>query len=124
LYEGAEPIGWCQAAPRDSFPKIARQFGLAPDPATFAIGCFAVAPRARRRGAARTLLAAVLADLPARGARRVEAFPKRGVEGPAELWNGPEALFLDAGFRVLVDDPRRPVLALDLSAPKPGQRLP
>ena len=115
LYDGGEPVGWCQATRRDELPKLASQFGLPPDPGAFALGCFAVQPRARRRGAARALLAAALADLPSRGARRVEAFPKRGVSEPGELWNGPEALFRAAGFRVVREDPVRPVLALDLA---------
>ena len=64
---------------------------------------------------AAALLATVLADLPRRGARRMEAFPKRG-EGldPGDLWNGPEALLRRAGFTVARDDPVRPVLAMDL----------
>jgi GNAT superfamily N-acetyltransferase len=123
LYEAGEPVGWCQATPRDGLPKLAAQFSLAPDPGAFAIACFAIQPRARGRGAARALLAAVLADLPGRGARRAEAFPKRGATEPGELWNGPESLFRSAGFRVVRDDPRRPVLALDLAG-EPGRQPP
>jgi ribosomal protein S18 acetylase RimI-like enzyme len=122
-YAGGEPVGWCQATPRDGLPKLAGQFRLAPDPGAFAIACFAVQPGARGRGVARALLAAVLADLPARGARHAEAFPKRGTKEPRELWNGPEALFRAAGFSVVRDDPLRPVLALDL-AREPGRGVP
>ena len=115
LYAEGEPVGWCQVLPRDRLPKLRRQFELAPDPGTWAITCFAILPRLRRRGLARRLLEAVLADLPGRGAARVEAFPKRGSGlEPGELWNGPEALFQAAGFRVHRDDAQRPVLALEL----------
>jgi GNAT superfamily N-acetyltransferase len=118
-YAAGEPVGWCQVAPREALPKIARETAeLGPaDAHTWAIGCFEVRPAQRTRGVARALLAAVLADLPARGARRVLAFPKRGAESrgePGELWNGPESLFRAAGFAVLRDDAVRPVLALTL----------
>ncbi len=114
-YAGGVPVGWCQAGPRDRLDKLARQFGLAPDPHTWAITCFLVRPASRGGGVATTMLAAVLADLPRRGARRVEAFPKRG-EGldPGDLWNGPKAMLRRAGFTVARDDPVRPVLAKDL----------
>ncbi len=115
LYEDGTPVAWCQAGPRDRLGKLARQFGLAPDPGTWAMTCFVVPPPWRRKGYAARLLREATADMGARGARRVEAFPKRG-EGlePGALWNGPEAMFLAAGFRVVRDDPVRPVLALDL----------
>ena len=71
---------------------------------------------------ARQLLAVILGELPSRGAQRVEAYPKRVLATDREagstlaegdLWNGPEKLFRNQGFRVLRDDPLRPVLALD-----------
>jgi hypothetical protein len=40
-YAGGVPVGWCQAGPRDRLAKLARQFGLAPDPHTWAITCTA-----------------------------------------------------------------------------------
>jgi hypothetical protein len=62
------------------------------------------------------LLNGILEDLRGRGVRRVEAFPRRGGDSsPEHLWTGPEALFLRAGFEVVRDDPRRPILAAILS---------
>jgi GNAT superfamily N-acetyltransferase len=111
-YAGGTPVGWCQVGPRDRLDKLVRQFGLAPDPGTWAITCFLIRPASRGRGVARALLAVVLDDLPGREARRVEAFPKRGERLDAgELWNGPEAMLRGAGFTVVHDDPVRPVLA-------------
>lgn len=107
-----KPAGWCQTLPRDRLIKVRTQFGLAPDNATWAIGCFFIHPDQRRQGIARALLRGVLDDLPARGARRVEAYPKRTAEADAgDLWNGPETLLRDFGFAVVKDDPIRPVLA-------------
>lgn len=115
LYRGEQPIGWSQVGLRDRLAKLCEQFGLDPDPGTWAITCFLIHPDYRRRGFARSLLTAILEDLPARGARRVEAYPRRGPDlNPRELWNGPEALYKDAGFVVLRDDPRRPILGFEL----------
>ena len=98
-YREGEPVGWCQVGRRDRLAKLVAQFELEPDPDTWAITCFVVAPRHRRGGAARALLTQVLRDLPARGARRVEAFPRTAEElDEGELWNGPEAMFARAGF--------------------------
>lgn len=117
LYADHRPVGWCQCGPRDHWPKLARQFELAPSPGTFAVTCFCMRPGVRRRGYAHALLAAVLEDLRKRGVRRVEAFPRRGAHEDGEVWTGPMGLFERAGFQVVKDDPRRPVLALELSPP-------
>ena len=113
LYRGERPIGWSQVGRRDRLLKLREQFGLEPDHDTWAITCFMIHPDYRRRGFARSLLSAILGDLPARGARRVEAFPRRGHDlDSCDLWNGPEALYLEAGFEVIQDDPIRPILEL------------
>lgn len=118
-YDGARPIGWCQVGPRDRLIKLARQFELEPDPSAWAITCFQIDPDHRRRGVARALLEFVLADLPERGARTLEAFPKRGEaleEG--ELWNGPAALFRSLGFETARTGPVREVLVRVLETPR------
>jgi GNAT superfamily N-acetyltransferase len=115
LYRGKRAIGWSQVGSRDRLAKLRDQFGLEPDPNTWAITCFMIHPDYRRCGFARSLLSAILEDLPARGVRRVEAFPRRGDDLDShDLWNGPEALFLEAGFEILQNDPVRPILVLTL----------
>lgn len=115
LYRGDQPIGWSQVGPRDRLKKLCEQFDLTPDPETWAITCFLIHPDYRRRGFARSLLQGILDDLPGRGARFVEAYPRRGSDPDAnELWNGPEALFIDAGFEIFRKDPVRPVLRFQL----------
>jgi ribosomal protein S18 acetylase RimI-like enzyme len=115
LYDEGNPVAWCQVGPRDRLTKLVRQFHFDPSPETWAVSCLLVAPAFRRRGLAAHLLRQVIRDLKARGVRRVECYPKRG-EGlsDGELWNGPEAMYRDAGFTLFRDDPKRPVLALDL----------
>ncbi|MBI1729520.1 GNAT family N-acetyltransferase [Candidatus Acetothermia bacterium] len=111
LYVNNEPVGWCQVGPRDRLEKLRNQFGLKPDPKSWAITCFFIAKSHRCRGLASHLLSEVLLDLQERGVKRVEAFPKRGAGlGTLDLWNGPEAIFLKGGFKVWRDDPKRPVL--------------
>ena len=114
LYVDGVPAGWCQVGPRDRLAKLARQYRLEPDPTTWALSCIMIAPAWRGKGLAAFLVQEVLRDLRARGVRRVEAYPKRG-EGleAADVWTGPEPLWRSAGFQVVRDDPRRPVLAVE-----------
>lgn len=100
LYDELErPLAWAQVGPRDRLLKLTRSFELAPDPEAWAITCLQVPLSERRRGHARALVRAILADLPARGARRVEAFPRCGPKlGDDELWTGPERLYRELGF--------------------------
>jgi len=113
-YLDGEPVGWCQVGPRDRLEKLRRQLELAPDPETWAITCFLIVPAYRRAGVASSLMRPVLEDMKQSGVRRVEAYPKRGEQlDSGDLWNGPEGMFLQAGFRVAKDDPRRPVLVLE-----------
>jgi GNAT superfamily N-acetyltransferase len=115
LYVDSIPAGWCQVGPRDRLSKLVEQFGLQPESGVWAVTCFLIAPSHRRKGLASTMLDFVVEDLRELGVRKIEAFPRRGPElDEGELWNGPEQLFLEAGFGVVIDDPTRPVLALDL----------
>jgi GNAT superfamily N-acetyltransferase len=117
LYQNHEPVGWCQVGPRDRLEKLTRQFNLNPAPDTWAITCFLITPGNRRTGLAIYLLQQILADLQSRGVGWVEVFPKRGSELDAtDMWNGPESMYLRAGFKVIVDRPERPVLAINLTA--------
>jgi GNAT superfamily N-acetyltransferase len=115
LYAGDVPVGWCQVGPRDRLAKLVAQFRRPPDPDAWAVTCFVVAPGHRRRGVARTLLREVLRDLAARGARRVEAYPRRGAAEPGEMWTGPEALFREAGFSPVAEANGRVVLAREIA---------
>jgi len=100
LYAGGEVVAWCQCAPRDRLAHLAGRYTEGPDPGAWALGCFFTAPAWRRQGCARALLSAVIADLRARGAQRLEAFPRCGDHHPDdEVWTGPEGLFTAFGFR-------------------------
>ena len=60
-----------------------------------------------------------------RGARAIEAFPRRSEQaGPAELWVGPANIFLQAGFEIINDFGPYPVLRWTAgeTGPGPAQR--
>lgn len=104
--------GWCQAWQRSAFTKLSVQFGPSPDDKAWMIGCVLVKPPFRGKGLARQALRLVVDDLRARGASSVDAFPKRHAGDEGELWNGPESTYLGLGFRVVKDDPKRPLLRI------------
>jgi hypothetical protein len=56
----------------------------------------------------------VIDDLKLRGARSIDAYPKRGAAEPDELWNGAESTYVGLGFSVVREDAKRPVLRLKL----------
>jgi GNAT superfamily N-acetyltransferase len=117
LYLDDEPIGWCQCGPRDRLPKLLRQFQLKRDPDVWAITCWIIAPRWKKKGLAHLFLAEILKDLQARGVSRVQAFPRRGQELPDEdVWTGPEAIYRQAGFVLEQEDPQKPIYGKRLSA--------
>lgn len=105
--------GWCQAYRRDAFVKLQTQFGLPQDETAWMIGCLSIKPAFRRQGIARAALRLVVDALRQSGARCIDAFPKRGAGDADELWNGPESTYLALGFKVALDDPKRPVLRLE-----------
>jgi GNAT superfamily N-acetyltransferase len=112
-FEEDVPVGWVQAGRRDRLDKLVRQLGLEPDPETWCLSCFLVAPGARGRGVAGALLDGALAALVAAGVRRVEAYPRSGREtGDDEAWTGPGRLFERAGFEVVSHGSPRSVVAL------------
>lgn len=116
LISDAMPVAWCQVGPRDRLTKLCDQYKLSESPGTWALTCITVVPSQRGKGLGHRLLAGVLADLPQRGARRVEAFPRSGKELPDDdVWTGPESLYLRQGFAKVGGTTDWPVLAHDLA---------
>jgi GNAT superfamily N-acetyltransferase len=116
LYADGEPAAWCQCCPRLKLVHLNHRNKLTADPAAWVFGCFFVAPSFRGQGLGRELLAGALADLRARGVKRVEALPMRGEGLPAdEVWSGPEALMAEFGFTLVRDDAKLPYYRLELS---------
>ncbi len=118
-YLGGEPVAWVALSPRREQPVIERSRITRPvdDREAFAITCFYLAPRARRQGLMRPLIAAAVAEARRRGARLVEAYPADPPPGTrATGFRGLLRPFLDAGFsEVARRSPTRPILRLELA---------
>jgi GNAT superfamily N-acetyltransferase len=114
-YDDHRPVGWCQLGPRDRLTKLVRQFQLEPDPGTWAVSCFLVAPSHRGRGVAAALLDAAAATARAEGAARVEGYPRRDLTTSDDAWTGPQRLFAARGFRAIGEVGGRTVCTLRLA---------
>ncbi|HKW05604.1 MAG TPA: GNAT family N-acetyltransferase [Nitrososphaerales archaeon] len=81
IYEGDDPIGWCQYGLKDEFPRIDNGPGyrkLSLDDGTkrlWRITCFCVEKKHRNQGVAKACLRAALSSIRAQGGGIVEAFP-------------------------------------------------
>jgi GNAT superfamily N-acetyltransferase len=111
-------VGWLKLCPAERVPKLYEQRlyrGLpvlsGPRDGVLTIGCLLVDEEFRRRGVAAALVEHAVALAEARGARCIEAFPRRSPDaGPAELWTGPFSIFERAGFKIINDFGPYPVL--------------
>lgn len=113
-----QAVGWLKLCPAERVQKLYDQRlyrGLkalaGPREGVLTIGCLLVDEAFRRRGVARALVAHAVVLAKTRGARCVEAFPRRSEQaGPAELWTGPFSIFEQAGFEIVSDFAPYPVL--------------
>jgi GNAT superfamily N-acetyltransferase len=109
---------YTQFGPLSAYPRAQRLRELYPQlpeaPLPAVITCIATTPEARRRGLATDLIRLVCDDLARRGFAAVEAYPERAVRldatsaATAEFW-------LEAGFRLAVEDVRFPVVRRELA---------
>jgi len=107
LDDDGRVVGWMKVAPRDAMPKLTSlpvyrtiAAHAAGGAATWSIGCFLVHPERRRHGVARALLTAAEAHVLAQGGAVLEGHPRRS-SAPLydeEAWQGPESMFVAAGF--------------------------
>jgi GNAT superfamily N-acetyltransferase len=98
-YLDGEPVGWCSVAPRESYEGLERYraLGRIDDQPVWAVVCFFVDRRFRRRGLALALLKAAVAYAHSEGAKIVEGYP---VAPGARLYTymGSPSTFRRAGF--------------------------
>ena len=118
-YAGEVPVGWCAIEPREAYPVILRSRVRAPvdDRPAFAITCFYLMPRWRRRGLMRPLIEGAVALARARGAGLVEAYPLDPEPGerPSGAFTGIGKAFRDQGFiEVARRSKLRPILRREL----------
>ena len=112
-----EPAAYAQFGPLSAYPRAQRLRELYPQlpdaPLPAVITCIATTAAARGAGHAARLVAAVCADLEARGFAAVEAYPERATRPDATSAATPE-FWLAAGFGLAVDDERYPVVRREL----------
>lgn len=126
--EDGQIIGWMKLSPASSMRKLYDQRLYRKLPCfegdrsgVFTIGCLLVHPSWRKRGVARALISKGVELAPAWGARSIEAFPRRVPEGAhdADLFLGPEGVYLENGFRVVHEIGPYPILRRDLRGTAP-----
>jgi len=112
-----QPAAYCQFGPVSAYPRAQRLRDLYPQlpdsPLPAVITCIATTAEARGAGHAVRLVEAVCDDLAGRGFAAVEAYPERGARPDATSAATPE-FWAVAGFAVVVDDERFPVLRREL----------
>ncbi len=118
-YVDGRPVGWISVAPRPEFGQLVRSPTFKPpdphDATVFAVVCFYVDPRARRRGVARLLVRGAVEHARARGAGAVEAYAADGLGGTSSTdFMGVKDWFLEEGFRPVRRARSKTVVRLDL----------
>jgi GNAT superfamily N-acetyltransferase len=108
-FEGDVPVGWCSFGPREDFPRLLRSKKLSrPDPAPWAIVCFYLPAKQRRKGLATKLLDAATKAAIAAGATAIEGYPTVPKPGQpiagAFAWTGLPKMFEKAGYRAVRHD--------------------
>ncbi len=122
LTPGGDVAGWMKLSAAQAVPKLYDQRlyrGLScfsgERAGVLVVGCFLIDEPWRRQGVARRLLGAGIDAARRRGARALEAFPRRSSPlRPDEQWTGPLQVFESAGFAVVHDFGPYPVLRLTL----------
>ncbi len=114
---GERPVAYAQFGPLSAYPRALRLrelYAQLPDsPLPAVITCIATVPDSRGSGLALGLVSAVCEDLAARGFFAVEAYPEANAR-PDATSAATAAFWVRAGFRVVVDDERFPVVRREL----------
>ena len=122
-YRGNVPLGWISLGPREEFVKLRRSPVMKPvdDKSVWSIICFVVPSENRGQGVARALLQGAIAHAREHGASLLEAYPVDKADRSKDdaMWFGAKSMYDHAGFEeVARRKPTRPVVRLDLHAPR------
>jgi ribosomal protein S18 acetylase RimI-like enzyme len=90
-YDGGKPVGWCNAANRNSYPGVQWLMGPGPDKAerVGSIVCFVIASSHRKQGVASHLLNAACKKFSQDGLQFAEAYPVKKPQSAAYNFPGP-----------------------------------
>ena len=99
-YDNGEPVGWCNAAPRGSYPGIQWLMSPGPDKGerVGSIVCFVVASSHRNQRVASHLLNAACKKFSEKGLEFAEAYPVKKPPSAAYNFPGPLSMYLKNGF--------------------------
>ncbi len=110
VYEGKDPVGWCQYGPKDELPRIdaGRSYRKVKPPGgaekLWRITCFFVDRDYRGKGVSKIALKAALESIKEQGGGIVEAYPvvsKKMAAVPEWRWFGTPSMFRKQGFRTV-----------------------
>lgn len=113
-YLDGYPVGWIAVEPRRNYPKLAHSRSLKPldDQEVWAVPCFFVEKKSRRKGIAVELLKAAIDYVKKKSGRIVEGYPMQDGENQPDpfLFTGTVSVFEKAGFKEAGrHSPRRPI---------------
>lgn len=101
------PAGWVALAPRESYIRLKTSRKLAAvDPLpVWVVSCFFIHRKYRRQQMMKDLIEAACQYARSKNAKWIEAFPirLRGKTGSAELYTGVESVFIEQGFKVVIE---------------------
>jgi GNAT superfamily N-acetyltransferase len=109
-YVGNQALAYAQFAPPEFWPGAGRFSANQVSDDAILLTCLNVEPLARGRGLGRVLLQSVEASLVKRRVKAIVTFTTRGEGNPP----GPIEFYLQNGFYILKDDPKIPLLRLEL----------
>jgi GNAT superfamily N-acetyltransferase len=109
-YIDNQALAYAQFAPAEFWPGAGRFSSNPVSDDAILLTCLNVEPLARGRGLGRVLLQSVEAGLVKRRVKAIETFAARSDENPP----GPLEFYLKNGFYILRDDPKTPLLRLEL----------
>jgi GNAT superfamily N-acetyltransferase len=99
-YDNGKPIGWCNAAPRGSYPRIHWPMEPGPDKGekVWAIVCFVIASTHRGKRVASRLLNTACNKFSEKGFDFAEAYPVKNPQSDAYNFPDPLSMYLKNGF--------------------------
>lgn len=99
-YDKGKPVGWCNAANRNSYPALHWLLGPGPDrwEKVGSVVCFVVGASHRKKGVATQLLNATCKKFSQEGLEYAEAYPVKKPPSAAYDFPGPLSMYLKNGF--------------------------
>lgn len=102
VYDGDQPVGWCNANNRSNYQRLLRDFDLVDNPndKVCSIVCFLIDPNHRRQGIAQQIVQRIVTDYADLGYDYIEAYPRKGALSSEDNFKGPKELYERFDFKV------------------------